>query len=241
MMQHGGLEAGESGSILSRSAPNHFPSLWIVGAICFAFSGGGFLGGVLLLYLTEGPGSPDLLSTLMQPSGQQLFSGMVAAFSCAIVLWVIGVGTLFTSLKESHFSALFLVVTLNIMSGAVFLSFLGLHYGLVVLGKEGRSATDPGYKEFAIMAHAAADLGGWISIAIFAFSILVISLVFCQRVRWKMIGSAGFFFVALAVLFFFLDVSYLFLIPFGLWELIVAATFVSTREGSPPNRNRLKR
>jgi hypothetical protein len=57
------------------------------------------------------------------------------------------------------------------------------------------------------MAHAAADLGGWISIVIFAFSILVISLAFRQRVRWKMIGSVGFFFVALAVLFFFLDVS----------------------------------
>ncbi len=229
-MQHRVLASGEPGSVSSLKTPDHFSSLWIVGAICFAFSGGGFLVGVVLLYLAEGPGSPDLLSTLVQPSGQQLFSSMVAAFSCAIVLWVIGVVTLFTSLKESHWYALLVVVALNIMTSAAFLSFLELHYALVVLGKEGRSATDPGYQEFAIVAHAAADLGGWISIAIFAFSILVISLVFCQHVRWKGVGLVGFFFVALAVLFFFLDVSYLFLIPFGLWELIVAATFLSTRE-----------
>lgn len=239
-MHHRVLASEEPGSVVSRSAPTHFSSLWIVGVICFAFSGGGFLVGVLLLYLAEGPGSPDLLSTLVQPSGQQLFSSMVAAFSCALVLWVVGVVTLLTLLKESHWYALLVVVALNIMTGAVFLSFLGLHYALVVLGKEGRSATDPGYKEFAIVAHAAADLGGWISIAIFAFSILVISLIFCQRVRWKRVGWVGFFFVALAVLLFSLDVSYLFLIPFGLWELIVAATFLATREGSPSTRNKLK-
>lgn len=236
-MQHSVPESQEPGSILSLKAPNTFTSLWAVGATCFAFSGVGFLVGVLLLYIAEGPASPNLLSTLVQPSGQQLFSGMVAAFSWAIVFWVIGVVTLFTFFKESHFYALCVVVALNVMTGAVFISFLALQYALVALGKEGRSATDLGYKEFAIMAHAAADLGGWISIALFAFSILVISLVFHQHVRWRLIESVGFFFVALAVLFFFLDVSYLFLILFGLWELIVAATFVSTREVSPPNRN----
>ncbi len=240
-MQHSVPESGEPGSVLSLTAPNTFSSLWIVGAICFALSGGGFLIGVLLLYAAEGPGSPDLLSTLVQPGGQQLFSGMVAAFSCAIVFWVIGVVTLFTWLKESHFYPLGVVVALNIMIGAVFIGFLALQYALVALGKEGRSATDLEYKEFSIVAHAAADLGGWISIVTFAFSLLVISLIFRQRARWKMLGYVGLFFVALAVLFFFLDASYLFLIPFGLWELIVAATFASNREVSPPDRNTLRR
>lgn len=234
-MHHSVPESHEPDSVLSLKAPNHFPSLWSVGAICFALSGGGFLIGVLLLYAAEGPESPDLLSTLVQPGGQQLFSSMVAAFSCAIVLWVIGVVTLFTLFKESHFYPLGVVVALNIMTGAVFLSFLALQYALVALGKEGRSATDLGYKEFSIVAHAAADLGGWISIAIFAFSLLVISLVFRQRARWKSLGYAGFLLVALAVLFFFLDASYLFLILFGLWELTVAATFAS------PNKTTLRR
>lgn len=125
--------------------------------------------------------------------------------------------------------ALVVVVALNIITGAVFLSFLGLHDALAVLGKEGFSATDPGYQEFTIVAHVAADLGGWISIAIFACSILVISLVFCQYVRWKGVGWVGFFFVALAVLFFFSDSSFLFLLPFGVWELIVAVTLLSIR------------
>src|ERR1700730_1380555 len=76
-MQHSVPESQEPGSVLSLKAPDTFTSLWAVGATCFAFSGVGFLVGVLLLYIAEGPASPDLLSTLVQPSGQQLFSGMV--------------------------------------------------------------------------------------------------------------------------------------------------------------------
>jgi hypothetical protein len=80
--------------VRSMNAPKNVTSLWAVGGICLACSGLGFVAAVLLLYLTEGSGSPDILSILVQPGGQHLFGGMVAAFSVAIVFWVIGIVTL---------------------------------------------------------------------------------------------------------------------------------------------------
>ena len=229
-MQQSIPESPAPGGIRSRNAPNNVTSLWAVGAVCLACSGLGFVAAVLLLYVAEGPGSPDLLSLLVQPGGQHLFSAMVAAFSVAIVCWVIGLVTLCTYLKEANWYAMLVVVALNVMASGEVISFLGLQYALVALGKEGIPVTDLGYKDLSIVAHAAADLGGWMTIAIFAFSILVMSLLFLsRRVKWKVLGYAGFLFVVMAVFLFWLDVSYLFLIPFGLWELIVAATLVYKR------------
>jgi hypothetical protein len=229
----------QASSSHSLKAPKNVTSLWAVGGICLACSGLGFVTGVLLLYLTEGPGSPDILSILVQPGGQHLFGGMVAAFSVAIVFWVIGIVTLFTYLKEANFYSMLVVLALNLMTSGGVISFLGLQYALVALGKEGIPVTDLGYKDLSIVAHAAADLGGWITIAIFAFSILIMSLLFSRRVKWKVLGYVGFFFVVIAVILFLLDVSYLFLIAFGLWELIVAATVVYNRETSPPNKDKV--
>ena len=83
-------ESPAPGVVRSMNAPKNVTSLWAVGAIYLACSGLGFVAAVLLLYVTEGPGSPDLLSLLVQPGGQHLFSAMVAAFSVAIVFGVIG-------------------------------------------------------------------------------------------------------------------------------------------------------
>jgi len=93
-------ESPEPDIVRSMKAPQNVTSLWAVGAICLACSGLGFVTGVLLLYVTEGPGSPDLLALLVQPGGQHLFGAMVAAFSVAIVLWVIGIVTLVVVKRE---------------------------------------------------------------------------------------------------------------------------------------------
>lgn len=236
-MQQIGSGSGEPGAFPSRKPSKSITAIRAVGAICLAISGGGFVTAVLLLSVAKGPGSPGLLALLAQPGGRDLFGAMVAAFSPAIVLWVIALVTLCTFLKEASFYAKQVVIALNVMISGEVISFLGLHYALVVLGKEGIPATDLGYKELAIVAHAAADLGGWTMIAIFAFSILVMSLLFLSRsVKWTVLGYAGFFFVAMAVILFVLDVSYLFLIPFGIWELLVAATLMQKREDAPSSQ-----
>src|SRR6266566_496258 len=78
-------------SITSAGTPSY---VWLVGAASFAVSGVAFLIAVLFLYAAEGPGSLDVPSTLAQPSGQNLFFGLVTAGTIAVLLGVVGMATL---------------------------------------------------------------------------------------------------------------------------------------------------
>lgn len=99
------------------------------------------------------------------------------------------------------------------MARAIFIGFLSLQYALAMIGKEGTAPTDPTFHELAILAHAAADLGGWTSIAIFALSTLIISLVVRRLPRWSAARYTGLVSAALAPLLFLLSISYLFTLP----------------------------
>lgn len=201
----------------------------MVGAASFGLSGLAFLLAVLYLYRAEGPGSPDVPVTLAQPQGQQLFFGLVTAGTIAVLLSVVGMVALVTCLRARNPFALLLVLVLQSMAGAIFIGFLSLQYALAMIGKEGATPTDPTFHELALLAHAAADLGGWTSIAIFALSTLIISLVVRRLPRWTVASSTGLVIAALAPILFLLSISYLFTIPFGLWEIVLAATLLRTR------------
>ena len=202
---------------------------WVIGAAGFASAGLAFLIAVAYLYAAEGPGTPNVPATLAQPGGQHLFFGLVAGGTIAVLLSVVGMATLFASFRATHFYALLLVVVLNAMAGAIFIGFLSLHYALAMLGQEGTSPTDPVFHDLAIVAHAAADLGGWVSIAIFALSTLVISMVVRTVPGWRAVLFTGVLSAAVAPVLFVLSISYLFTIPFGIWEILVAVTMFGAR------------
>lgn len=197
---------------------------WL-GAVIFAVSGIGFLVAVAYLLAAQGPGSPDILDTLSSPSGRQLFSGFVASGVVAAIFYAVGAAILYAWLRLTNDLAGLIVLVLAAVTAPVVIGFLAFQYTLVVVAQEGVSTHDPAFRVLVVTAHTFADVGGWATIAMLALSVFLVSLVLRQAGRWRVVSIVGFAIAALAVPLFALNSSYLFLIPFALWELAIAASF----------------
>ena len=203
--------------------------LWLSGAISFALAGLGIAVGVFSLFLAEGPGSPDILTTLTSYTGQQQIFFTVAGLTVGAVLSVIGLAIFFSFLRHINYVSMLISLSLTIVASASFVAIAAFHYSLVIVAREGFTA-DTGLRLYSVAAHYFADVAGWTGIACFAFSTLLIGLILRRRTGWKFIGYSGITIAIIALLLFLLDSSYLFLIPFSLWLLCVAIAFVINRK-----------
>ena len=202
---------------------------WYSGPAAFLSSGVAFLVAVAFLFAAEGPGSADILTTLDSERGRQLFEGTVAAGIVAVVLYVVAASWLFLRLRAVNELGMLIVLALSIVVAPVTIAFLAFQYVPVALAQEHQSTADPAFRQLVVSAHAFADVGGWAVIALLAVSVLIVSAVLWQTHRWRPLAAGGFALFALALLLFVLDSSYLFLLPFGLWEITIAAHLISAR------------
>jgi hypothetical protein len=196
-----------------------------LGAAVFAVSGIAFLVAVAYLYSAEGPGSPDILDTLSSPGGRGLLNGFVAGGVVAVILYVMGAALLYVQLRPANELGMLIVLLLAAVTAPVVIGFLAFQYTQVVVAQEGISTHDPAFRVLVVSAHSFADVGGWATIAMLAFSVFLVSLVLRQAARWRVMSIGGFAISALAIPLFALDSSYIFLIPFALWEVGIAASF----------------
>lgn len=203
--------------------------LWVAGAVSFALSSIGILIGLLFLFLSEGPGSPDIITSLTTQDGRQKMLWMVAGITVGPVFCIIGFAILFTFLRKVNFVSMLVSFALSILSGTLFVIIAAFHYSLIMLAKEGFTS-DNGLRMYSVATHYFADVSGWTAIACFAFATLIVSLNLRKFVGWKIISYFGITIAIIAVVLFLLDSSYLFLIPFSLWLLSVAITFVINRK-----------
>jgi hypothetical protein len=204
-------------------------TLWLWGALCFALAGLSTIDGVLFLFLTEGPGSPDILTTLASPNGQQQLLLAIAGLAAGPIFGAIGFAILFSFLRRLNFPSAIISLSLATISAGLFVVVAAFHYSLVSLAKEGFTA-DNGLRLYSVAAHYFGDVGGWAGIAGLALSTLLVSLILARLAGWKLVGYFGVAIAVLAVFFFLMDASYLFLIPFSVWLLVVSIAFFMNRK-----------
>ncbi|HXH27366.1 MAG TPA: hypothetical protein VNG90_05715 [Candidatus Acidoferrum sp.] len=196
----------------------------LLGILSFFGSGISFLVAIVQLIRVEGPGSPDLSYTLSGAYGQTQFTIMLFIFALAVILCVIGATTLFMKLRDHYpYPAVLSLVSVSI-AAALFITVLTFQYTLVALVSEGLGTFNSQFHFFAVLAHSGSDFSGWISILLFALFVFVTSLVLQKRHEWRAVRYSGFLFSAIAVILYILSASYAFLILFGIWEIIVAAS-----------------
>ena len=211
-----------------RALPNQVRTL--IGPAAFAGSGVAFVVAVAFLFAAEGPGSGDILTTLGSEHGRQLFGVTIAAGIVGVLLYVVAGSWLFLRLRAVNELAMFVVMALSVVVAPVTIAFLAFQYVPVAVAQEHVSTTDAGFRQLVVEAHAFADVGGWTVIALLAASVLIVSVVFRQAGRWPVLVVVGVVLFLLALSLFILDASYLFLLPFGLWEITIAvAWLVSNR------------
>jgi hypothetical protein len=197
----------------------------LVGALSFAGSGVAFLVAFLALFAAEGPNAPSVASTMASPDGRHLFDILTGAGVAAVVLYVVAASALHARLASVNGLAMVIVLAFAVVTAAVFIGFLSLQHALSEVAKE-RFTSGADFGSLVVQAHAAADVGGWASIAMLATSVVVVSVVLKQARIWAAIRYLGFILAPVAVVLFVLDASYLFTVPFAVWELALAAAFL---------------
>jgi hypothetical protein len=200
----------------------------LIGALSFAGSGVGFLVAFLALFAAEGPNAPSVATALAGPEGRHLFDILTEAGVVAVILYVVAAAVLYSRLASINGLAMLIVLAFAIVTASVFIGFLSLHHALTEVAKE-RSTSGADFQSFVVQAHAAADVGGWASIAMLAASVVAVSVVLQQAKSWVAIRYFGFVLAPIAVVLFVLDASYLFTVPFAIWELAVAGALVRSR------------
>lgn len=200
----------------------------LLGALSFAGSGVAFLVAFVALFAAEGPNAPSVATTLSSPDGRQLFEILTIAGVVAVVLYVVGAAVLYARLASINGLAMLIVVAFAIVTASVFIGFLSLQHALSEVAKE-RSTSGADFGSLVVQAHAAADLGGWASIAMLAASVVAVSVVLRQARSWVAVRYLGFILAPVAIALFVLDASYLFTVPFAVWELAVAVALLRTR------------
>jgi len=196
----------------------------LFGALAFVVSGVAFVVALGFLYAAEGPGSPDILSTLSSPSGRGLFAGAVAAGIIAVLAYVAATVPLYFLLRELNEVAALEVLVIAAVVAPIMVSFLAFQYIPVAVAQEGFAVHDTGFRQLVVTAHAFADVGGWTTIAMLAASSVVIGIVVRRKAGWRWISLGSLALGGIAVILFALSASYLFLGPFGLWEVALGAT-----------------
>jgi hypothetical protein len=199
-----------------------------VGGGSFIASGLGFLISVGYLIAAEGPGTPDILSTLASPNGRGLFVTSAAAGIVAAVLYVIAATAIHIVFRHINEFATLLVLVLAPVAAAAFIALLALQYALTETAQEGFATTDASFRELVVESHSFADAAGWTGIALLALTAVISSWVFRASRRWKWLGLAGLGLAPVWLVLHILDSGYAFLIPFALWEIAVGAAFLTT-------------
>jgi hypothetical protein len=195
-------------------------------AVIFGGSGAAFLVSMASLIAVEGPGSPDVLTTLASPSGRHIFDITVAAGIAGAIMYPLGAAILFILLRAANELAMLIVLVLAPVVTAVLVVVLAVEYTPVAAAREGFSTDDTWFRQLVVSAHAFADVGGWASVAMLAFTVFLVSTALRRAKRWPLTSLAGFAFVLLAIALFLLDSSYAFLLAFGLWEIVIALGFM---------------
>lgn len=190
--------------------------------ISFFFSGIAFLVSIFQLIQIEGPGSPDLSYTLSGPNGRGEFTIMLFIFAIAVITCTVGMSCLYMQIKESYPVPALISILFTTIAAAAFLSLLTFHYTLVSLVNEGLDTNGSQFHFFAVLSHSAGDFSGWISIALYAISMFIVSAVLHYQHKWKIVQYAGFVFFIILFILYFLSASYAFLILFALWEILLS-------------------
>lgn len=197
----------------------------MVGGLGFAGSGFGFLISVGYLVMAEGPGSPDILTTLASPSGRGQFVASSAAGILAAILYLIGMVALATALRRVDELATRLITALAAVAAGAFIALLALQYALTEAAKE-VDPTAAAFRGLVVESHAFADAAGWTGIALMAITALIASWALRKMGLWTPIWVAGFALAPIWLAVHLLDAGYLFLVPFAAWELGLGAAFL---------------
>ena len=190
----------------------------VIGALAFAGSGIAFLVAVAFLYRAEGPGSPDILVTLASPAGRGLFNGFVAAGIVAAILYAVGLTALTTTLRDSDRLPSRAALVLGVLAASTLIGLLAFQFALTAVAREGLVTTSS-FRPLTVLAHAYADAAGWTAIVLLALSAVIASLTFPRGRGWSWLWVAGLALAPICLVLFLMDASYLFLLPFALWEI----------------------
>ena len=190
--------------------------------VSFIISAITFLAAITQLIRIEGPGSPDLSFTLNGTSGRNDFVVMLFLFAIAVVTGLVAMAYLYTRLKSTQPYLMLLALVLSLLASAMFMSLLTFHYTLVALVGEGLDTSSSQFHFFAVLAHAAGDFSGWISIGLWGLAIILVALTLALRSEWRTVRYASWVFSIILVVLYCLGASYSFLILFATWEILVA-------------------
>lgn len=199
-----------------------------IGAVWLAGSGIGFLIAVAFLFAAEGPSSPDILDTMSSASGRILIRGFIFAGIGGAILCPIGLTPMLVQLRRVNEILAMTSILLATMMAPIVVSFLVVEYAPVLLAEEGFETTERVFRAAVVIGHAAGDVGGWTTIGLLAGLVLTLSALLRQARRWPLVYASGFGLVIIALALFVLDASYLFLVPFGFWELALAGAWLGT-------------
>jgi Na+/H+ antiporter NhaC len=97
-----------------------------------------------------------------------------ASLTVAVILLLIGMLTVCLALYSIRPYPAMLAGALTAVAVPIFIGFLSIQYALVAIAQEGVSPTDESYRVIGLLAHAAADWGGWTGIVLLCASLLTI-------------------------------------------------------------------
>lgn len=222
----------------------------VVVGLSLATSGACFLLGLGLLYHLEGPGAPGAGIELAKPSGQMLYTDCTAALAFASTFAVIAFFSLHSRLWTRSPYESGLAVVLTAVAGSFLLAVLSLQYGLTTVGQKAVVPSDRvfvraqenAFQQLTIFEHGAADLGGYASFALLAASTCLTCVVLLRHRTWWAPAITGLLAAAALPALYLLNASYLFMLPFGLWELLLAGyVFVAAAAFAGSDRVNAKR
>jgi hypothetical protein len=187
--------------------------------------------GLGLLYHLEGPGAPGTEIQLAEPRGQALYTQCTAALALASIFAVIAAFSLHSQLGRRSPYPSGLAVLFTTVAGSFLLVVLSLQYGLTTVGEKAIVPSDRvfaraqqnAFQQLTVFEHGALDLGGYLRFALLATSTCLTCTILLRRGTWRAAAIAGLLASATLPVFYLLDASYLFMLPFGLWELLLSA------------------
>lgn len=202
-----------------------------LGVLSLAGSGAGFLIGLGLLYHLEGPGSTPTEIELAGSGGQALYRGCTAALTTAAVLVAIAAVCMHSRLRNQAPCASRLAVALTSIASATLLAILSLQFGVTTVAEKAGVPSDRGlarvqgntFHLLVLFEHGAADLGGGTSLALLAVATVLTCLILLRNHTWRKTAVAGLAAGASVPILYALNSTYLFMLPFGLWQLLLAA------------------
>jgi len=210
------------------ATPRPRPPDTVLGGASYLVSGLAFLVGTTQLIRLEGPGSPDLSVTLSEPSGRAAFTLMLFIFALAVVASGAGTACLYLRLRAARPYAALAALVLSLLADALFLSLLTFQYTLVALVAEGLDPSGSQFHFFAVLAHAAGDFSGWISIGLWGVTSVLVALVPSAGSTWRAVRYSAWAFVGVLLVLYLLSASYAYLVLFALWEVVVAVHLIQS-------------